>query len=64
MTRVAWLIMGEKSAGPLALSDFFATRNVAAPISERPSLPLQSSLRSVALLGREGLSLWEGNLAG
>lgn len=85
MIPVAWLIMGEKPAGPPAPHDFFATRNVAVPIlgafgaagasnfirlarrpaqSERPSLLLQSSLRSVALLGREGLSLWAGNLAG
>lgn len=32
MTPVAWLIMGEKPAGPPAPHDFFATRNVAAPI--------------------------------
>ena len=32
MTPVAWLIMGEKPAGPPAPHDFFATRNVTAPI--------------------------------
>lgn len=56
--------MGEKPALPPAPFDFFATRNVAAPISERPSLPSKATLRKELCNGREGLSLWEGNLAG
>ena len=56
--------MGEKSALPPVPSDFFATRNVAAPISERPSLPSKATLRKELCNGGEGLSLMEGDLAG